>query len=625
MDSRVDVAVDEATDADNPAERLRGLRRFTGAPPAFWAAYLELTAAVCAGRRSFLLQRTQGAWRVSYQWARPATPANDALDGAQIRRVAEAAAAGGYAGERPEGATGGVAVRIDTGAEPAPAPGGDVAVLVILLDGRAAFDAASRLEPLLRLAADVPAQYEMGRQARRASGRVERLTDVIALAIRIGNERRFVQVAFTLCNELATRFNCDRVSLGWLEGPYVRVKAVSHTEKFDGKMAAAQQLEAVMEEAFDQDEDILFPPVGAGEGGGLVLRAHDLYAQRQGAGHLLSLPIRVDDEPEAVLTAERRARPFTEAEALEFRVVCDSVARRLADLHHADRWFGSRAALWLKETFGRLWGVEHSLAKLAAATVVMVVVAMALIPWQYRIEAPLTLRTDDLVFLPAPFDGYLRRVEVEVGDPVKAGDVLAALDTSELQLEEAAVAAEVLRYAREAEKAQAARSLADMQIAQAKREQAAVHLERVRYNLAHARITAPMDGIVVEGDLKQSIGAPARKGDLLFKVARIERTYIEVEIDESDVHEVSVGDRGEAAMVGRPDARFPFTVERLAPMATLKDSKNRFTARTRLDGAPEGWWRPGMTGTAKIDVGERSILWIASHRTLRFLRKVFWL
>jgi hypothetical protein len=50
-----------------------------------------------------------------------------------------------------------------------------------------------------------------------------------------------------------------------------------------------------------------------------------------------------------------------------------------------------------------------------------------------------------------------------------------------------------------------------------------------------------------------------------------------------------------------------------------------YMARGRVESAPQGWWRPGMGGTAKLEAGDRSLIWVLTHRTVRFLRQVFWL
>lgn len=600
-------------------ETLGALRRFSGSPIEFWQAYLDALSVVCLARRSLLLARKDGNWQALQQWPPRATGAP--ADAAQAKRLADTAATRQVAVESMHragnsGAALAVRLEVDTADHDM-----DATVLVILLKEDAA-DRAHSLLPVLRLAADIPAHYELHREHRKTHGSVERLFDVISLAIRMGNERRFMKAALFLCNELAARFNCDRIALGWLEGAYIKLQAISHIESFDRKMAAAQQLESVMEEAFDQDEDVVYPKQA---GSAVVVRAHDLYARTQGAGHLASLPLRVADQPEAVMMAERRSRPFSDTEIWEMRLICDAGATRLSALHHQDRWIGSRLAAYIKTTLDSLWGVNHSLAKLVGLILMATVIILAIVDWPYRVETAFTLRSQDLMFMPAPFDGYLREVHREIGDRVEAGELVVELNTSELTLEEAMAAAEVNRYAREAEKAQAGRLLADMQIALARQKQSEARLELVRHQLANAKVKAPMAGIVVEGDLKKNLGAPVRKGDLLLKIARIDNTYVELEVDQVDIHEIDVGHLGELAFVGRPDLRFPFTIDRIEPVATLKEGKNIFLARAAVNADFEEWWRPGMGGTAKIDVGDRSLLWILTHDTSRFLQRVFWL
>jgi multidrug resistance efflux pump len=227
--------------------------------------------------------------------------------------------------------------------------------------------------------------------------------------------------------------------------------------------------------------------------------------------------------------------------------------------------------------------------------------------------------------VPAPFDGFLREVHVEIGDAVSQGKVTVGLDTRELLLEESMAAAEVGRFGRELEKARALGQWADMQIALARQSQFAARLQLVRDHLAHAQLRAPMAGVVVEGELKKNLGGPVKKGDLLLKIARLDSSYVELEIDQTDIHETAPGRRGELAFVGRPDLKVKLVIERIEPMSTMKDGRNFFLARARLEGPVQSWWRPGMGGTAKVEAGERSLLWVMTHRTLRFLQRTFWL
>jgi multidrug resistance efflux pump len=248
-----------------------------------------------------------------------------------------------------------------------------------------------------------------------------------------------------------------------------------------------------------------------------------------------------------------------------------------------------------------------------------------MLPWAYRVDASLAIRSQDLLFMPAPFDGYLRKVHVNVGDQVASGDILVELDTRDLSLEAAMAEAELARHARESEKAMAAQQLAEMQIAAARQQQSAARLDMIRYQLGNAQVRAPYAGVVIEGDLKKNLGAPVRKGDLLLKLAQTTQSYVELEIDQIYIHEVRVGSQGEFALVGRPQERYGITLTRIDPAATHRDGRTFYLARAEVAGGLKPDWRPGMGGSAKLDAGERSLIWVMTQRTVRFLREFFWL
>jgi biotin carboxyl carrier protein len=598
-------------------DALAALGQFAGTPEEFWPLYLANLSRALFARRGLLILRTNSAgWRAVYQW--PPNVAGQSSDGAAILRLAEAASALGRASAQAE--TGfGLSARLRS----VPAHSGegtDVAALVLLSDAE---DTPLEFKvPLLRLALEIPEQFEFQRRMLSVADNAERLHEAITLAHRLGEENRFIKAAMLLCGELATRFGCDRVSLGWLDGDLVRLQAVSNIEKFDRSMAAAQALEDVMEEALDQDCEIVIPSAANSSA---VTRSHQEYARTQGVGYLLSLPLRVGGQARAVVTAERRQTAFDEAQRWEMRMICTLATSRLSTLQERDRWFGARIADTVRGGIVPLLGVEHSLAKLGVVSTALALLIAAVLPWSYRIDAAATLRSDDMVFVPAPFDGFLREVHVEIGDLVTQGTATVGLDTRELLLEESTALAEVGRFAREAEKAQALGQLADMQIALARQQQSDARLELVRDHLVHAQIRAPITGFVVEGELKKNLGGLVKKGDLLLKIARLESTYVEVEIDQTDIHETALGRRGELALVGRPDIKVGLVIERIEPMSTVKDGRNYFLARARVDAEPQSWWRPGMGGTAKFDAGDRSLLWVLTHRSIRFLQRVLWL
>ncbi len=624
--------------------RLAELAAFAGDAQAFWPAYLEAVALAFAARRVLLLARdAERGWQPHAQWPQSAPDLpGDAL---RILRLADGAVDETPWIEPPSTAAS------PSAESPAPSPAisarlaadslpaGQSAVVVILprppIPGAQSVDAVT-LVALADLAVSIPAHYARMRAlatqpdlqpgatdpAHDVAAGAERLYDVLQLSIRLGAETRFMRAALTFANELAVRFGCDRVALGWVKTRYVRLTAVSHVEKFDRRANASRELESAMEEALDQNIELAWPVEADSR---TVARAHETYARTQGSGHLLSIPLRVDQVAVAVLTLERRARAFDAREIWELRLIGEASARQLLHLHETDRWLGARALARLVAWRDLMLGPSYTAWKLTGVGLAVLIAMLAILPWPYRIDTPIALRSKDILFIPAPFDGYLRSAHIEVGDAVRTGALMVELDTRELVLEEAMAAADAVRYAREAEKAQAARKLADMQIALARQQQSASKLELIRHQLAHAQLRAPFAGVVVEGELKKNLGAPVRKGDLLVKLAHTGDTYVELEVDQADVHEVSIGMRGQFAFVGRPDLKYPLVVERIDPASTMREGRNVYLARARIEADFQPWWRPGMGGSARLEAGERSIIWLLTYRTVRYLRQVFWL
>jgi biotin carboxyl carrier protein len=459
-----------------------------------------------------------------------------------------------------------------------------------------------------------------------ANEKAERLYDILRLVQRLSQQAHFVQAAIGVCNQLCSRMGAERVALGWRQGASIRLVAISHIEHFDAKSNSTRALEEVMEEAVDQEAVLVYP---TSDDASAVLRAHEHYVRllafAPGQVQVCTVPM---DGPEgvcAVLTLERLGRVFDTRDVWELQQVADAISPWLAHLQRQDRWWVLRTWDAMRRSLRHFLGPRHTGWKASGIALASAIVVAAWVPWDYRIDAALSVRSQDLLFMPAPFDGYLREVHVDVGDEVTEGTILVELDTRDLVLEASMADADLVRYTREAEKAMAARQLAEMQVALARQQQAAAKLELIRFQLAHAQVKAPYEGVVIEGELKKNLGAPVRRGDLLLKLARSERTFLEIEIDQADVHEVAVGSAGEFALVGRPGQRYPIEITKIDPAAVGKEGRTVYLARAQLSGAHQPDWRPGMGGNAKLEAGQRPLIWVLSHRTVRFLREFFWL
>jgi len=604
---------------------LSNLRSFSGPPKEFWPKYLAALAAVASASKAVLLVQDpakEGGWKRLGEWSanlgpsklltafhtRLETFATDcAKQGESLLSLLEQGSS-----RNADHYVIATTLRMQRASE--------FSVVVLLLSE---FSEAAARESLVRvkLGMDVPESYRQGQANDQATATVQKLATVLDLMVSVNAEKRFLATALAFCNSLATAFRCQRVSLGWLEGGYIRLRAISRTEKFDPKMEAVRSLEAAMDEALDQDEEVLWP---APEGASVATRDHEKFVTVHKPGNMCSLPLRSDGKAIAVITCERLEAAFTATEVDQLRLCCDQVTRRLVDLHHTDRWFGARLRTWWKDKSEMLVGPKHTTAKIAALLGFVALIVLFFVRVPYRVEGNFVVKSDQVSYRTAPFDGYIEQVYVRPGDTVKPGTPLLKLMTRELELEELAASADLTRYRREAEKARATNDLAGMRVATAMAEQSKARLDLVRLRLADATLKAPFAGVVIEGDLRDRLAAPVKQGDALLRIARLENLYVEAEIKERDVHEVLSKQKGEIAFISQPKLTFPVLVEKLEPAAFPRAEGNVFLLRCGFEKGVEPWWRPGMSGLCKVNVEPRTLWWILTHRTVDFLRLKLW-
>ncbi len=601
-------------------EEMRGLRQFAGPARDFWPRYVAAAAQLAGADATVLMLGQPGK---EPRWTRIADW--EAGTGLSRLRTQFTSRLPDFAGKCVEKGSFMECTDASAGAFVLALrlalvnPSDEVVLAVQLKD----FTESAARESYLRLSLvmDVPSAYQQNLSFQKSRQDVEKFAAVLDLNVPVNDATRFIPAALAVCNGIATRFRCDRASLGWLEGGYVRLRAMSRTEQFDRQMAAAQAMETAMEECVDQDEEIVWPESAEAAS---VSRDHEAFAMDQKSGHVCSLPWRLDDKVVAVLLCERRDQPFTQPEIQQLRLASDQVVRRMADLHSRDLWFGARWKAGLEERLPQWLGPGHAWSKVGAILGVLVLAGLIFIRVTYRVGGNFILRSDQAEFLTAPFDGYIREVYVRAGDPVVRGQPLVMLNQDELLLDQAAAAADVSRYERQAEKDRAADDMAQMRIDQAQARQAQAQLDLVHFRLDHSVLRAGLDGVVIEGDLRERIGSPVKQGDALLRVTRLDTLYAQAEIPESDIHEIAIGASGQIAFVTLPKTRFPVSIRTVEPAAVPQKDGSVFLVRLEPQNRTPDWWRPGMTGLCKLESGKRSLIWILTHRTVDFLRMKLW-
>ena len=439
----------------------------------------------------------------------------------------------------------------------------------------------------------------------------------------INRQNRFRGVAMAFCNEMASQWQCERASLGFLKGRYVQVKAMSHAEHFSRKMRLVQDIEAAMEECLDQDCEVVYPSSADAT---YIARAAGELSDHHGPKTLMSLPLRQDGRPIAVVTLERVAgQAFTGDEAEAIRLACDLCAPRLLNLQHYDRWIGARMAANARRGIAVVLGAQYTWTKLAVMGGFVLVLFLVFAKGWYKVKAPFVFEAISQYKIAAPFDGFIKSVDVEVGDRIEEGQTaLAELDTAELRLQLASAKAEQAGYLKQADAAMRDSKTAEAQIAQANADKAQAQMDLLSYHISQARILSPVTGTLVTGDLKRQIGAPVETGKVLFEVAPLDSLRAELHVSEDEVSDVAVGQQGYLATATYPGDRIGFVVERVNPAAEVVNNRNVFKVRAKLSES-RPWMRPGMEGVAKVTIEKRPYAWIWTRKVVNWIRMKLWL
>lgn len=265
-------------------------------------------------------------------------------------------------------------------------------------------------------------------------------------------------------------------------------------------------------------------------------------------------------------------------------------------------------------------------------------------------------------------NGIIKELMVDVGEPVREGQVLAELDKEDLAAQvreakarrdaeeanlQAAIASEAkakiqaanpdLEFARRdyerakglfAEKIASAQQLddADRAYAMARNKQelldatvqsAAAELEQARARVAaakaaldraeeflkYATIRAPISGIVLTrptevGDAVSSILNMGSAATLIMTLGDVSSVYIKGEVDEADIGKAECGQQVRTKVESFPSESFAGTVKRIAPMGREFNNVTTFEVRVTIQN-PQGKLRVNMTANAEIVLEER--------------------
>jgi len=271
------------------------------------------------------------------------------------------------------------------------------------------------------------------------------------------------------------------------------------------------------------------------------------------------------------------------------------------------------------------------------------------------VSADGTLQPTRSVSIGSELSGTVSKVNVDVNDRVKRGQVLVELDTAKLRdqilrsrASLASAEAGVAQAAATAKEAQG--NLARLEEvsklsggkvpAQSELDTARAALERARAegasarasvasaraqlstdetNLSKASIRSSIDGVVLTRTVDPGNAVAASlQAVTLFTIAEdLTKLQLEVNVDETDVGMVANGQQATFTVGAYLNRRYPATVTRVAYGSTKTDNVVTYTTLLDVDNK-DLTLRPGMTATATIQTTDRPASLLVLNTALRF-------
>jgi len=266
-----------------------------------------------------------------------------------------------------------------------------------------------------------------------------------------------------------------------------------------------------------------------------------------------------------------------------------------------------------------------------------------------------TLQPTRSISIGSELSGTVRKVNVDVNDRIRKGQVLVELDTAKLRDQilrsRATVAAANAKVAQtvatvkearaglarfeevarlsggkvpsktelDSSRAALARAIADEASARANVADAEAALSTDQINLSKASIVAPTDGVVLTRSVDPGNAVAASlQAVTLFTVAEdLTKLRLWVYVDEADVGAVKVGQDATFTVSAYPTRQFPARVTRVGFGSTITDNVVTYLTYLDVDNADLSL-RPGMTATATITATQRKNVLLVPNTALRF-------
>jgi multidrug efflux pump subunit AcrA (membrane-fusion protein) len=478
------------------------------------------------------------------------------------------------------------------------------------------------------------------------------------------------EVAIVAANECRRLMGVDRATIGVRHGPKMKILAVSGQQSVNARSNVVRLLAELTQEVMQTGEKMAY----LGDSTNLPPQIEKLladYLHESRSRALVILPVagpapRTDEAREA---ADSVGKPPPKAEPVGVLVVeqiseapfpsdLDARLEKIGPhvglaLHHAEA-YETIFLLPLWEFIGS-WKAKlkgRRLAQIGAvlAGVCLVVLALLVVPWEYRVVGKGRMMPVDRRGIFAPSEGEVIGLAVKSGEPVKKGQLLVRLKNADLQAkllyqqnqlqekrkQKASVAAQL------AEPAAVQNPATEVEL-RGKFAQLGVEIEGAEQQVASLsrevkklEVVSPIAGVVATFRIEEMLRErPVKRGDLLLEVMDPSGPWrLELDVPENRLGHVLQAEQKQTdrrlrvryVLATATESTYEGSLESISTRSVVSETEGSVVPlyASLVEPVPPTP-RIGAEVTAKIDCGLKSLGYVLFGDVIEFIRKRFWL
>lgn len=265
----------------------------------------------------------------------------------------------------------------------------------------------------------------------------------------------------------------------------------------------------------------------------------------------------------------------------------------------------------------------------------LLVIAFLAFPIKYRLKGDSMVLPAKQAALPVLVSARLLEVSVREGETVKEGQVLARLETRDLELQLRQATQEVERSLVESETALSLGNEAQMHLSRLNAMKAQAIADKIKRDIANSTLRAPFNGVVLGAQtLSTRIGEVARVGETVLEVIDQSSWQVKVSLREQDL--VYLGETlekkgaipGSLTLVADPSKSYELELESARQLSFGLDTargKYEFVAMLPLGASLDdpNLMKSGFAGRATFSTGIRPVAYVLFRDFVNFIRVRF--